>query len=124
VREGAHHFKPGPDGAHYIEPLMEYPHNPGLLAESLFPDHTIGLCVIGGYVYRGKQFPSLAGVYIYGDYNLGTIWGFRYDRNVGKVTEQARLLQQTDNIDSFAEDASGELYTLMQDGRIFQITAP
>jgi glucose/arabinose dehydrogenase len=124
VREGAHHFKPGPDGAHYIEPVVEYPHNPGLLAESLFPDHTIGLCVIGGYVYRGKQFPSLTGVYIYGDYNLGTIWGFRYDRNAGKVTQQARLLQQTDNIDSFAEDASGELYTLMQDGRIFQITAP
>ena len=56
VREGAHHFKPGPDGAKYLEPVMEYPHRPNLQPVSLFPDHSIGLCVIGGYVYRGKKF--------------------------------------------------------------------
>jgi quinoprotein glucose dehydrogenase len=124
VREGAHHFKPGPDGARYIDPVMEYPHKPELLSESLFPDHTIGLCVIGGYVYRGKQYPGLDGIYIYGDYNLGTIWGFRYDRDARKVTLQGKLLQQPDNIDSFAEDNDGELYALMQDGKILQITTP
>jgi len=47
VREGAHHFKPGPPGAQYIDPVMEYPHRPNLLPESLFPDHSIGLRVIG-----------------------------------------------------------------------------
>ena len=124
VREGAHHFKPGPAGAQYIDPVMEYPHNPRLLPESLFPDHTIGLCVIGGYVYRGTQFPALNGVYIYGDYNLGTFWGFRYDRGTRKVTVQGKLLQQTDNMTSFAEDNDGELYALMQDGKILHITAP
>jgi glucose/arabinose dehydrogenase len=124
VREGAHHFKPGPEGAQYIDPVMEYPHRPDLLSKSLFPDHTIGLCIIGGYVYRGKAFPSLAGVYVYGDYSLGTIWGFRYDRDAHKVTEQGTLLRQTDNIDSFAEDNDGELYALMQDGKILQITSP
>ena len=50
VREGAHHFKPGPPGAKYIEPVMEYPHKPNLLPEAMYPDHGIGLCVIGGYV--------------------------------------------------------------------------
>jgi glucose/arabinose dehydrogenase len=124
IREGAHHFKPGPVGAQYIDPVMEYPHRPELLAESLFPDHTIGLCIIGGYVYRGKQFPALEGVYLYGDYSLGTIWGFRYDRVAQKVSVQGKLLQQTDNIDSFAEDNDGELYALMQDGKILQITVP
>ena len=36
VREGAHHFKPGPPGAQYIDPVMEYPHNPGLLLAIAF----------------------------------------------------------------------------------------
>ena len=122
VLEGAHHFKPGPAGAQYINPVMEYPHRPNLLPESLFPDHGIGLCVIGGYVYRGKQYPSLDGIYIYGDYNLGTFWGFRYDRDARKVTDQGMILSQTKNICSFAEDLDGELYVLMQDGGIYQIT--
>jgi glucose/arabinose dehydrogenase len=123
VREGAHHFKPGPEGAQYIDPVMEYPHNPDLLSQSLFPDHSIGLCIIGGYVYRGTKYPSLNGIYIYGDYSLGTIWGFRYDRNAHKVTDQGPMLMQTDNINSFAEDNAGELYALMQDGAIYQIVA-
>ena len=123
VREGAHHFKPGPPGAYYIEPIMEYTHRTDLQAKGLFPDHSIGLCVIGGYVYRGKSFPALNGIYIYGDYNLGTVWGFRYDDATQKVTVHGKLLQQPDNICSFAEDADGELYALMQDGKIFQLTA-
>lgn len=123
VRESAHHFKPGPPGAQYIDPVMEYPHSPNLLPKSLFPDHSIGLCVIGGYVCHGKESPSLEGIYIYGDYNLGTIWGLRYDRDAQKVTAQNSLLQQPDNIDSFAEDASGEVYALMQSGKIYKIAA-
>jgi glucose/arabinose dehydrogenase len=124
VREGAHHYKPGPNGAQYSEPVMEYPHKPNLQAEGLFPDHSIGLCVIGGYVYRGKKFPALEGVYVYGDYNLGTIWGFRYDRDAHKVTAEGTLLAQKKNIFSFAEDSDGELYVLTQDGIIYSIAVP
>jgi glucose/arabinose dehydrogenase len=110
VREGAHHFKPGPPGAQYIEPVIEYPHRPDLLAQSKFPRHSIGICIIGGYVYRGKKYPSLDGIYIYGDFTLGTIWGLRYSS--GKVTDYGTLLAQPKNIVSFAEDADGELYVL------------
>ena len=124
VREGAHHFKPGPPGAQYIEPIMEYTHRNDLQAQGLYPDHSLGLCVIGGYVYRGKSFPALNGLYIYADYNLGTIWGLRYDYAAKQVTAHGTLLQQPDNVCSFAEDADGEIYTLMQDGKIYQITAP
>ncbi len=124
IREGLHHFKDGPAGAKYSEPVMEYPHRPNLQSQAMFPDHSIGLCIIGGYVYRGKEFPALAGLYIYGDYNLGTFWGLRYDYVTQKVTAHGTLLQQPDNIDSFAEDADGEIYALMQDGKIFKITAP
>lgn len=121
IREGAHHFKPGITNG-LIDPVMEYPHRPNLLPESLYPDHGIGTCIIGGYVYRGKQFPSLDGIYIYADYTLGTFWGFRYDYDSNKVTEQGPMLQQKENVTSFAEDNDGELYALMESpGRIYQI---
>jgi len=124
VREGLHHYKPGPEGAHYIDPVIEYPHRPNLQSEAMFPDHSIGLCVIGGYVYRGKAFPALDGIYFYGDASLGTIWGLRYDSGTHKVTAHGTLVQQPKNINSFAEDADGELYVLTLDGKIYQITTP
>ncbi len=122
VREGAHHFKPGPPGAQFIDPVIEYPHKPNQLKESQFPDHSTGLCVIGGYVYRGKKYPPLQGVYLYADFNLGTIWGMRCQG--GKVTTYGTLLDQPKNIASFAEDADGELYLMVFDGRIYSITVP
>ncbi|HTV40370.1 MAG TPA: PQQ-dependent sugar dehydrogenase [Candidatus Sulfotelmatobacter sp.] len=124
VHESGHPFKPGPPGAQYIKPVIDYPHRPDLLSQAIFPDHSIGTCVIGGYVYRGKKYPSLNGVYIYGDYTLGTIWGLRYDYNAHKVTAEGTLLQQPKNITSFAEDADGELYTMMDGGEIDAITVP
>lgn len=122
IREAAHYFKPGPTGG-LIDPVMEYPHKPNLLPEALYPDHGLGTCVTGGYVYRGKKFPQLDGVYIYADYTLGTIWGFRYDYDAHKVTEHGTLLQQKENITSFAEDLDGELYALMENGHIYHIAA-
>jgi quinoprotein glucose dehydrogenase len=123
VTEAGHHFKPGPPGAEFLKPVVDYPHKPNLLPEAIYPDHGIGLCVIGGYVYHGKESPALDGIYIYGDYNLGTIWGLRYDYAAQKVTAHGTLLQQPGNIDSFAEDADGEVYALMQDGKIFKLAA-
>jgi glucose/arabinose dehydrogenase len=121
VREGAHYFKPGPDGARYIDPVMEYPHNTNLLSETAFPKHSIGACVIGGYVYRGAKHPSLRGIYMYADYALGTVWGLRYANR--KVVAYGTLLDQPKNITSFAQDLEGEVYVLMMDGHIFAIAA-
>jgi glucose/arabinose dehydrogenase len=124
VREGMHHYKPGPADAQYADPVIEYPHKPNLQPQGMFPDHTIGLCVIGGYVYRGQKFPALDGVYIYGDASLGTIWGLRYDRDACKVTAHGTLVTQKKNINSFAEDSDGELYVLTLDGHIYSIAVP
>jgi glucose/arabinose dehydrogenase len=122
TREGAHHFKPGAAGATFIEPVIEYPHQNRFQKDSMFPDHSVGVSVTGGYVYRGKKFPALNGIYIYGDYGSGTFWGLRYDEAAKKVLAHGTLLQQPDNIDSFAEDADGEIYALMQSGKIWQVT--
>jgi glucose/arabinose dehydrogenase len=117
VREGFHHFKPGPEGARYVEPVMEYPHVPS--PESAFPKHTQGTSVTGGYVYRGQKNPTLRGIYVYADYTLGTIWGLRYGNN--RVVEYGTLLEQPKNIASFAQDRDGELYVLAFDGKVFQL---
>lgn len=122
VREGFHHFKPGPDQARYLDPVIEYPHRPDRLAQSRFPDHGPGLSITGGYVYRGRQYPALQGVYVYADFAMGTIWGLRYQD--GKVTEHGALLAQPKNVASFAEDADGELYVLCFDDQVFKLTVP
>ncbi|MEI9963250.1 MAG: PQQ-dependent sugar dehydrogenase [Limisphaerales bacterium] len=124
VREGAHHFKPGPDGAKYIEPVMEYAHRDNTKSQGLFPEHGTGSSITGGYVYRGKKFPALDGVYIYADFVVGTVWGFRYDYDAQKVTARGVLLAQKNNVASFAEDLDGELYAIMLDGHIYSITTP
>jgi len=121
AREGLHPFKPAPEGARYNEPIIEYGHTPALAAESPFPNHGIGTSITGGYVYRGKKYPSLRGVYVYADWTLGSIFGLRYEH--GKVTAQATLLQQPKNIASFAQDLDGELYVLPFDGKIYALDA-
>jgi glucose/arabinose dehydrogenase len=121
VREAFHPFKPGPNEGRYDEPIAEYPHNPQIASQSPFPHEGFGLSITGGYVYRGAKQPALRGVYVYGDYSLGSIFGLVY-RN-GKVIDQAILLQQPKNIMSFAEDREGELYMLAQDGGIYHIVA-
>jgi glucose/arabinose dehydrogenase len=122
VRESFHHFKPGPVGAQYVEPVIEYPHRADMQSECKFPKHSIGLCVVGGYVYRGHKYPSLQGVYVYGDYNLGTIWGLRCAN--GQVTQYGTMLEQPKNISSFAEDADGELYVLALDSGVYSLIVP
>jgi glucose/arabinose dehydrogenase len=122
LREGTHRFKPGPDGAQYVDPVIEYPHDPRRLADSKFPRHSNGMCVVGGYVYRGRKVPALQGTYLYADFALGKICGLRYED--GKVTDYGTMLEQPKNITSFAEDLAGELYVLTSDGHIFSLVVP
>ena len=77
-----------------------------------------------GDVYRGKKIPQLRGVYVYGDYQYGTVWGLRYEN--GQLTQDGLLVKQNParNISSFAEDGDGEIYALaLSDGKIYQLVA-
>ena len=121
VRESFHSFKPGPEGARFIDPVLEYPHTPEIAKESAFSTHAPGVSVTGGYVYRGKRFPALRGVYLYADYVRGTVSGLRYEN--GRVTEHATLLQQPRSVSTFAEDADGELYLIAYGEKIGQVFA-
>jgi glucose/arabinose dehydrogenase len=122
IREGFHQFQPErrqrPDRAAKIQPpIVEYPHSP----TGSRPDS--GLSITGGYVYRGKKIPELVGVYVYGDFESGRIWGLRSER--GKVIANGELIDLKVspklNIASFGEDPQGELYILAFDSRIHEL---
>ena len=92
IKEGFHPFQPQrrqrPDPAGPIRPpIVEYPHAPTRDR----PDS--GLSITGGYVYRGKKIPELVGVYVYGDFDTGRIWGLRYEN--GKVVANGELIDVT-----------------------------
>ncbi len=82
--------------------------------------HPTGRSVTGGHVYRGEAFPAMRGVYFYGDYVTGRMWGLA--RTDGEVLN--RELAATDmQIASFGEDESGELYVVDFRGSVFRIEA-
>ncbi len=124
TKEAFHDFRPATTEviSPLIDPIIEYGHNAQLATQSKFPDQPPGLSITGGYVYRGKKYPSLNGVYLYADYSVGTIYGLRYEK--GAMTEHGTLLRQPKNISSFAEDQQGELYVTVfddRDGKVFHI---
>lgn len=77
--------------------------------------HTAGRCsVTGGYVYRGRNIPALAGTYLYGDFCTGEIFGRRNGRST-------RLLDSALVIASFGEDQAGELVVVDINGAVHRI---
>jgi uncharacterized repeat protein (TIGR03806 family) len=108
-REGAHCARADLcDTPGLIEPLAEWSHEEG------------GRAAIGGYVYRGKAIPELAGAFVYGD------WGWRriFALVPGQAGYTVRELAQIDlgiAIYSLAEDTDGELYVIAGGRRIFRL---
>jgi hypothetical protein len=109
-----------------VDPILDYP-------------HTTGQTVIGGYVYRGQQFPAWQGVYVFGDYlgpepgSIGRIFSLNYNgttaSNFQDITSQLFPIPTTSgnvnlaNVSSFGEDAAGELYiTDIGNGNVYKIS--
>jgi glucose/arabinose dehydrogenase len=88
-------------------------------------DHSVGCSITGGYRYRGSKNPHLYGLYLYGDYCTGLIWGAQEDGLGGWNTT---VLLDTDfSISTFGEDESGEIYFAdlsSTDGTIYQVVDP
>lgn len=111
ILEGDHCFNPAvgcsPPAA-YSPPVAEYNHAEG------------GCSVTGGYVYRGPGNPAMQGMYFYGDYCSGMIWGLT--RNASQNWESSVLLNSDLRISSFGEDEAGRLYiTDLGSGIIYQV---
>ena len=69
-------------------------------------------CVIGGYVYRGKTFPALDGLYIYGDNVSGRIWALNIETGINQYLTSLNH-RANQGLAGFAQDRSGELYAIV-----------
>ena len=109
--EGFHCFDPrqGCDARGLELPVYEY-------------GHDAGCSVTGGYVYRGKAIPALAGTYLFSDYCTGTVWSLV--RDPGGKASVSTLLQSKVQVSSFGEDEAGEVYLCDHGGgRVLRIEA-
>ena len=104
--EGTHVFEGGGDGT--VMPVAEY-------------SHQLGCSVTGGVVVRAPSSPSWNGVYIYGDFCSGNIWGLVRDQN-GQW--QNELLFQTDfSPSAFGVDVAGEVYLVDHNGGLYRLNS-
>ena len=103
--EGNHPYSGNPSNAGMIFPVAEYSHQEG------------GCSVTGGYVYRGSM-PEWNGIYLYGDYCSGKVWGLIKSANGW----QSQLLFDTNaTITSFGQDEAGEVYLLSDMGEVYKL---
>ena len=106
--EGNHPFYPTrtPGPTPIVKPTVEHPHSEAR-------------CITGGVVYYGGKFPELHGVYLYGDYSTGRIWGLRHDGE--ELTWHEELADTTLQIVGFAVDSNGEILIVNHMGGIFRL---
>jgi Glucose / Sorbosone dehydrogenase len=91
-------------------------------AGRLYRSPTIQLChdsscrfgesITGGFVYRGSAYPDAVGLYVFGDFVSGRLWGYR-----GGWTPAALLARVT----GFGLDDAREMYAVTIDGGLYRI---
>ena len=97
-------------------------HLEGLVMPKVTYNHSGGACsVTGGFVYRGRRIPSLAGHYFYSDSCAGWLKSFRMMN--GAVTDRRdwKTSENLGHVVSFGEDSSRELYILTEGGKVLRI---
>lgn len=107
-REGAHPFKGSPPAnLELTDPVWEY-------------DHSQGCSITGGYVYRGPSLPEWQGIYVFGDFCTGSVWGLL--QTAPGIWEAELMYKTGAGISSFGEDDDGELYLLdYRDGQVLRL---
>ncbi len=107
-REGSHPYEGSPpDDNQLIDPVAEY-------------DHSLRSCsVSGGAVYRGS-LPDWQGVYLYGDFCSGLVWGLVKDGDGDWLNEV--LFETGYRIAAISQDEKGEVYLLDIQGGVYRLT--
>jgi len=126
IKEGSFCFDPNGDDRGFvtddascgppnlIDPVAEY-------------DHDEGIAIVGGFVYRGNDIPSLRGRYVFGDFsrefsgNNGRLFFLsrrnivKKDRILSSKISELRLAGADElglSLLGFGQDANGEIYVL------------
>jgi glucose/arabinose dehydrogenase len=103
--EGSHPYQGSPPAQLILTPpVAEYSHDQGC-------------SVTGGVVYRGPSLPAWQGIYLFGDYCSGRVWGLL--RTAQGAWQQSVLFENVGQITSFGEDEQGEVYLVDYSGLIY-----
>ena len=126
IRRGGNYGWAERDGPARLQAREKTPQPSGDFVE---PIHTYsrmkcdGICVVGGYVYRGAALPSLKGCYLFGDWGYGKVWALRPDAE-RRHADSVELLFLRDeaaerfNPTAIFPDRAGEPLILSHTGRI------
>ena len=108
-REGKHPYKGTPPaGLNLADPIYEY-------------SHAEGCAVIGGEVYRGQELTAWEGVYVFGDFCSGRIWGLLHMPDGS--WQSNRLFDSGISVTSFGLSEDGELYLTDYAGSLDKLAA-
>jgi hypothetical protein len=114
-----------PGGRNYGWNLLEgtHPYAVDSFSQGILPiaeyGHNQGCSVTGGVVVRDPNLTAWNGVYLFGDYCTGIIWGILPDGAGGWNTQQ--LYDTSFNISSFGLDANGQVYLTDLNGGLYRL---
>jgi glucose/arabinose dehydrogenase len=98
-----------PDPGGTTKPIFAYPHSRD------------GSCtIIGGYVSRAPNLPSLRGQYVYADFCEGQLRALT--PHLGRAGGDHRLGLSVESPSSFGEDDRGRLYVTSLSGPVYRLT--
>ena len=110
IMEGAHCFNPPACNMSGLTlPVREYDRR-----------GTGDCSVTGGFVGRSAMFPRMQGLYFYGDFCSGRVWGLRFENG---AWVNSLLLDTALQISTFGDDEAGNLYVAgYNNGTVYLVT--
>jgi hypothetical protein len=112
-------------GWNTLEGTLCYPSGPCSTAGLTPPIHEYSIfessrcAVTGGYVYRGAEFPDLAGAYFFGDFCTGELMALRVYKGV--LMDSHVFSTTISQLSSFGVDNDQRLYGVSRGGAIYRI---
>jgi len=104
LREGMHEFAGG-EAPEVVDPVTEY-------------SHAQGCSVTGGIVVRDPTLPEWQGVFLYGDYCSGLIWGLLQG---GGGWHSDQLFDTHFSVSGFGTDHEGAVYVVDYGGGVYRL---